>query len=195
MFAAPAAIAVSIAGSSLFARVMQRGRPWLARLELWGVGALGTFVELLLSSLALATAGAFTAKALFAVSFLYAAAMFAWWKWGKGVTEYAAPGPGRGWNIALALVFAGAVASWWGASEHILGGQDSGVYVNVAGNIARQGTIYSTDQAVAALGENLSYALVPRDVLWMPVNGMVVDLKTPGRSNPQLLHGFSALLA
>jgi len=89
-----------------------------------------------------------------------------------------------------------AVATTWSASDFVLGGSDPGGYVAIAGNVAREGTVYHSNAAVAALPDDVADALVPRDDgRFMELSGMVADARVKGRTNPQFLHGYPALLA
>ena len=188
-----AIVAASI-GSYFWAAALARRRAWLCLVEVVFLAAAMAFGFLLVAALVPATFGVFKTPLVALTATLYALA--GWFVFSRSPPRVIAFGVPRwsGGLLAVALVYA--IATSWSASDVVLGGNDPGGYVAIAGNVAREGTVYHTNSAVAALPDDVADALVPRlGGRSMELSGMIVDAQVKERTNPQFLHGFPALLA
>src|SRR5262249_18721080 len=101
-------------------------------------------------------------------------------------------------GLAVFAVFTYSVITTWGASEQILGGQDPGLYVALAGNLNREGTLHHRNEALASLPLPVLERIVEPAIAHqyrIILSGLYVDSQDPARVNPQFIHGLPALMA
>jgi hypothetical protein len=188
------AIAAASIGSYFWAAALARRRTWLCLVEVVFLAAAMAIGFLLVAALVPATFGLFKTPLVALTATLYAIA--GWFVFSRSPPRVIVFGVPRWSGGLLALTLVYAIATSWSASDVVLGGNDPGTYVAITGNVAREGTVYHTNSAVAALPDDVANALVPGlDGRYMELSGMVADPRVKGRTNPQFLHGFPSLLA
>jgi hypothetical protein len=190
------AIALAFAGSTAWTLALRATRPWLGSLAVIVLAAALGFGFLIASALLAAVIGGHFIRILCSLNALYALAAYGALR-GKTLSRPRLELTRRT-LFALVLTFGYGVATEWGSSEQILGGQDPGVYVAIAGDISTQGHLFHRNLALAALPPPLVEKIVQpvasrnRRIL---LSGMHYDDHDLTRTNYQFIHGLPALLA